>query len=63
MHLGKRKAAQVFQHTAKEVKVKHPLDRQLLVIVEQSLSGAGEQLSGGHGVESTTPARITVVTL
>lgn len=35
-------------HTTKEIKVEHPLDRKLLVVVEQSLSSFGEKLSSRH---------------
>lgn len=38
--------------TAKEVKIKHSLDRKLLVVVKQSLSRTREQLSGRHRAES-----------
>ena len=34
--------------TAKEVKIKHPLDGKLLVVVKQSLCSTGEQLSSRH---------------
>lgn len=37
-------------HTAKEVKIQHALDWELLVVVEQGLSRPGKELTGGHGL-------------
>jgi len=39
-------------HTTKKVKVKHPLDGKLLVVVKQSLCSTGEELSSGHDEET-----------